>query len=127
MTATTTAQQPLTAPRPELNGWELWAIIAIIGASAIVRMWALSDDFWFDEIWSWKIATQAPSAGQIFTSHDAQIDNNHPLNTLFMHMLGDQKTWQVYRILSFLTGTAAVVLAARILLRFGKIASVIGA
>src|SRR5439155_24363642 len=59
--------------------------------------------------------------------HDAQIDNNHPLNTLYMHMLGDQKIWQIYRILSFLTGTAAVVIAMRILLRFGKMAAVIGA
>jgi uncharacterized membrane protein len=127
MTATTPLQQPVTAQRPQLNGWELWAVIGIIGAAAIIRMWALSDDFWFDEIWSWKIATQAPSVGQIFTAHDAQIDNNHPLNTLFMFMLGDQKTWQVYRILSFLTGTAVVVLAVRILTRFGKMSAVFGA
>src|SRR5437016_1144243 len=105
MTSTRTLEQPMSTQRPELSGWELWVVVAIVGIAAIVRMYALSDDFWFDEIWSWQITTQVHSVGEIFTSGDAQIDNNHPLNSMFMYMLGDRKIWQVYRILSFLTGT----------------------
>lgn len=80
--------------------------VAVLGAGALLRALAIRNDFWQDEIWSWNFVSQLRSVVEIFTS--PPFDNNHPLNTFFIWIIGDRAPWELYRVPSLLMGTAAV-------------------
>lgn len=82
-------------------------------APFILRALPCSNAFWFDEIWSWQIARYVRWPWQIITEPLAQSDNNHPLNTLWLYLLGDTSQWWLYRLLSLFTGCAMVLLILR--------------
>ena len=65
-----------------------------------------------DELWTLWHVTQLRSVGEIFSRF--VHDNNHPLNSLWMYLVAPLKTDWVYRLLSWMGGTAAVWLAAKI-------------
>lgn len=88
----------------------VWASIIIIAAAA--RIAASRDDFWFDEIWSWKFATQATSPWEIATR--IRHDNNHILNTWIVFLLPRDTHWFFYRIPAVLAGIGTVILAGAI-------------
>jgi hypothetical protein len=69
--------------------------------------------FWFDEIWSWQISRVVRYPWEILTNPLAQSDNNHPLNTLWMYLIGDTGNWWLYRLLSLVTGCAMALLIVR--------------
>jgi len=85
------------------------AIAVLIGV--LLRLRALATEFWLDEIWSLRIAQEARSWTDIFTR--LAHDNNHPLNTLFLYVLGEQPNWIWYRALSFIAGLALIALMIR--------------
>ena len=87
------------------------ALVAIITIGVLLRLRALVTEFWLDEIWSLRIAQEARSWIDIFTT--IHHDNNHPLNTLFLYILGDQPNWIWYRALSFVCGLALIALLIR--------------
>lgn len=87
------------------------AIAIVVLAGVLLRLRALVTELWLDEIWSLRIAQEARSWTDIFTR--LAHDNNHPLNTLFLYLLGEQPNWIWYRALSFLCGLALVALLIR--------------
>jgi hypothetical protein len=86
------------------------APLALLFAPFILRLLPCFNAFWFDEIWSWQISRVVTSPLQILTNPLAQSDNNHPLNTLWMYLVGDTSQWWIYRLPSLLTGCATVLL-----------------
>src|SRR5205085_12217207 len=70
------------------------------------------------------IARSSQSLGQAALTPS---DNNHPLNTIWLYLVGERRHWEVYRIPAMLSGTVAVAVIAMLLRRDGKAASIIGA
>ncbi len=63
------------------------------------------NDLWLDEILSVQMARQVTSAWQVFTLH---TDNNHYLNTLYLHLVGDPGDFRVFRYFSVFCGTLLI-------------------
>ncbi|MBI5494447.1 MAG: hypothetical protein HY904_05425 [Deltaproteobacteria bacterium] len=82
------------------------ALALVVGLAALPRLAGLFTDFTTDEVWSLLLALHARSAGALVwgTFHD----NNHPLNSLFLRALGEQRYWFVYRLPAFVLGLGAV-------------------
>lgn len=89
--------------------WTLAAIVVVFGA---VRFACLFNDLWLDEIWSLRLVGQLHSPVEILTRLFS--DNNHPLNSLWLYLLGPGQPDWTYRLLSWFTGTATVALAGLI-------------
>jgi hypothetical protein len=85
-------------------------------AAAFVRCLASRGDLWLDEIWSLGIAGRVSSPLEIPWLADG---NSHPLNTLFLLLVGPAPSPTVARALSVLAGVASVALAGCIGLRRG--------
>jgi len=102
------------------NGWDplLVSSLALILAAAALRLAAVFNDFWFDEIWSLHLSRLVASPGEILTK--LTHDNNHPLNTFFLWALGDQRSWEWYRLLSLVTGVASVGVMGILGRRYGR-------
>jgi hypothetical protein len=109
----------------ELPGRRVVLLITLLGA--VLRLPGLFTDFWLDEIWSYDIAQQVHSIPDVLLSEPARIDNNHPLNTLYLRAIGPAKPFWLYRLPSFLAGVGSIVLAARIMRRAGRGPSVAAA
>lgn len=88
-----------------------WKILfgLVFFTSLAVRVWASSGNLWLDEILSLSIAQSVHHPLDIITK--LHHDNSHPLNTFFMYILGNQKSWLVYRLPSLLAGSGAVAMA----------------
>jgi type IV secretory pathway VirB2 component (pilin) len=99
--------------------------LALAIATAL-RIPGLFTDFWGDEIWSWHIAGQLHSIAGILFAEPARIDNNHPLNTLWLYLVGQNQPVWLYRLPALLAGTGSVLMAVRIMLRLGTAEAVIG-
>src|SRR5262249_6510748 len=99
--------------------WRVYGIIfLLLLLAAALRIPGLLTDFWLDEVWTWAlIRQQVTSWTDVFTK--VRMDNSHPLVTLLMHLVGDQRNWMIYRIPSYLAGVATIPVAARIGLRRG--------
>ncbi len=87
----------------------LGALIVLGGA---LRFEASRTLFWFDEILSWHVAHVSPNAVHVLFGEP--VDNNHPLNTLWIYALGERMWWPAYRQLAVFTGTALLALLAMI-------------
>ena len=90
----------------------------------LIRVPGLAHDFWFDEAWSWLLVQQLV-ASPLDVLTRLHVDNNHPLNSLFLYLLGAHTTGVVYRIPALLFGIASVALAGRILSRRGRAHAVV--
>ncbi len=108
-----------------MTGTNFCIPMVILALSAVLRLPALFSNLWLDEIWSLSATTKLTSAVEVFTKY--RSDNNHPLNSLFLYTLGDQQYWEVYRIPSFLSGVAIVLLAWSIARREGYLDAVLAA
>jgi hypothetical protein len=87
-------------------------------AASFLRLIAVLNDLWLDEIWSIHLSRLVSSPLEILTK--LTHDNNHPLNTLYLLALGDQRSMESYRLLSLLSGVASVGLMGIIGRRYGK-------
>jgi hypothetical protein len=91
------------------TSWRIrWAILLALLLSSILIIAAARGDLWLDEIWSLAFARDAHSVTDIFVRF--QHDNNHPLNTLFLYFLGEQKIFLTYRLFAVLSGIGSVFL-----------------
>jgi len=91
------------------TSWRIkWAIRLALLFSSILIIAAARGDLWLDEIWSLAFARDAHSITDIFVRF--QHDNNHPLNTLFLYFLGEQKIFLTYRLFAVLSGIGSVFL-----------------
>jgi hypothetical protein len=69
---------------------------------------AARGDLWFDELLSLSFARRAHSIADIFVR--LHYDNNHPLNTLYLHWAGVHETLFIYRSFAVLSGICSVLL-----------------
>lgn len=67
---------------------------------------AAQGDLWLDEIWSLVFAMSVDSPLDFFGR--IPHDNNHPLNSLFLYLLGDQEILFSYRLLAVFSGAASL-------------------
>src|SRR3954471_3064953 len=100
-------------------------ILLIIVPASLLRVAGIIDDFWLDEIWSHNIAKQIHTPADVLLSPAARIDNNHPLNTLLIWLLGEHSNWWIYRMPALLAGVGSVMLATMIALRRGRFEAIV--
>jgi len=91
----------------------LAAALLIIGAGLRVR--GAYGELWLDEIWSLNIAKGLTAWHQAFW--DAPLDNNHPLNTAWIYLMGQGRDPWVYRLLSIITGTMTILVTGLVAAR----------
>lgn len=101
-------------------------IVVLIITAGALRLAGIYHDFWLDEIWSWRIASQLPHYHQILTSSVARFDNNHPLNTFFMCLIGHHPNWPIYRVPALAAGIGSVIVAYITLRRRGRTEAFVG-
>ena len=87
----------------------LLAGIAVILTALLLRLLIARDAFWIDEVWSYNFARSAAGPLDILTV--LKHDNNHPLNTLLLYLLGEQPVWSIYRLPALVSGAALIALA----------------
>jgi hypothetical protein len=93
-----------------IGRWRQGAVLGIaVAAFAALRLACLRHDLWLDEIWSLQLVGLAHSPLQLLTRLPSE--NNHPLNSLWLYLLGPAAPEWSYRLLSWATGSAAVGLA----------------
>jgi uncharacterized membrane protein len=88
-----------------IRGWLRIAIFLSLLLAFVLILAAASGDLWLDEIWSVQIARTLHSAADVFT---LRHDNNHPLNTLYLYLLGQPRLQLEYRLASVLAGIACI-------------------
>jgi len=96
---------------PGSRAWLLGLGLLLV-AAAVPRLIAITDDFWLDEIWSLRLAAVMEAPQDVLFRSELMHDNNHPLNTLWMYVVGQRDGWVAYRVPSLLAGLATVLLAA---------------
>jgi hypothetical protein len=100
--------------------WQFQFWLATLGLLALLlRLPGLFTEFWLDEVWSWNLVRYFVKSWTDIFSDTLRMDNNHPLNSLLMYMMGDQSVLAVYRLPSLVAGVGAVAIAARFALRRG--------
>ncbi|MHB1311236.1 MAG: ArnT family glycosyltransferase, partial [Gemmatimonadaceae bacterium] len=120
MTATPTVPpSPLSPPAPASrrthqgsSGPELWLLCALL---SLLILAAARGDLWLDEVWSLEMARRARSMGDIFLR--LKHDNNHPVNTLFLYLMGPQEHLGWYRLLAVLSGIGSLFLVGHVALK----------
>jgi len=85
----------------------LAALIVLTGAW--FRMRGAFAELWLDEIWSLNNALTLNAWHEPFWK--IPHDNNHPLNTWWLYMMGPGRSVWVYHLFSVITGTLTVVVA----------------
>lgn len=81
-------------------------------AGAGLRAAGALDQFWLDEIWSLRMVRTLGSPVGILTR--LTHDNNHPLNSLFLWLVGPTPNWVLYRGLAVASSIAALLLVVRL-------------
>jgi hypothetical protein len=87
--------------------WTAAALIILVGVG--LRLIGTRGDLWLDEIWTLVLLEPVTSVGQIIWG--INNDNNHFLNSIYLHLVGPDASPVVQRGLSVVLGTAAVVAA----------------
>ncbi len=65
------------------------------------------NDFSLDEIWAYNIGREAPSMRGVLTQSKVEI---HPLNIIYMYLMGDQMYWPLYRLEALAAGIGTLIL-----------------
>lgn len=105
-----TERQSAPVPPSTFTTRVLPAILIVFGALLILI--CARGDLWFDEILSFQWARNAKSPADLLSLF--RHDNNHPLNTFWIMLVGDGHPPLVYRLLSIISGIASLVLIHRI-------------
>jgi hypothetical protein len=100
-----------------LPKWGLALLSALIVGGLILRLVAAHGALWIDEAWSALYASKVTPVVGVFA--EIHHDNNHPLNTLWLQLVGIGAPSIVMRGLSIVTSTATIWVAAMIGLRRG--------
>lgn len=107
---------PVITPRA---AWA-WPLLIFLFA-LLLRAAAARGDFWLDEIWSWMaVRDRVHGAADVFLR--IRHDNNHILNSLWIHTLGLDVDWHWYRLPAVLGGSLAVGVAWWLMAPAGRVA-----
>lgn len=93
--------------------------------AAAVRGAGVRGDLWIDEIWSVGSALGVESPLGVFTA--IHHDNNHWLNTLYLHFVGPTERFYLYRLLAVGAGVGTTLLATLLALRRGLVPALLAA
>ncbi|HVF93745.1 MAG TPA: hypothetical protein VM900_05475 [Sphingomonas sp.] len=102
-----------------------WALPVIILLGLALRIAAARGGLWLDEAWSAKLVHDAGTPLGVFLR--INHDNNHHLNSLWMHVVGFGAPPMLVRLPAILCGTATIWVAARIAASRGLLASLLTA
>jgi hypothetical protein len=94
--------------------WLFWAALGAIGVGSGLRLLGCFNDLWLDEIWAIRLVEGLRSPLEVLTQ--LRIDN-HVLYSMYLQLVGPDAADWVYRLPSWLCGTASLVLvfaAARV-------------
>ena len=90
----------------------LVAVVLLLAAGTIARVWVAGGELWLDEIWSLSFARDMTAPWQVVTA--IHHDNNHPLNTLSLwavvQIAGAHASPLLFRWLPLVTGIATIAL-----------------
>lgn len=105
----------------------IYLILAPVLVLAIgLRLWAVGGDLWIDEIWSLnQISVARASENPIDWLALFFHSNTHPLNTLYLALIGPDASNVSYRALSLLSGIAMVFMALWVGLKHSVAAGVV--
>jgi hypothetical protein len=84
------------------------ATAAVVVAGVALRVAAARGPLWMDEIWSILLARYGRSLAGVVTLHH---DNNHHLNTLWLLLVGPDRSPLLYRVPAVLAGAGMVLWA----------------
>ena len=96
-------------PRPA-SAWDPW-LVGCLCLGAGLRALASLNDLWLDEIWTLWMLGQEVDAWPDLVRGAMRHDNNHLLNSAWMHALGPHRPSIAYRLPSILAGVAAIAIA----------------
>jgi hypothetical protein len=102
----------MTGAEQSANRRWWWAVYAIAAAGFLLRWICAHGDLWFDEAWSAVQARDALTPIGVFTG--INHDNNHHFNSVWMQTIGFGGWPPLVRLLSILSGSIAILVAARI-------------
>ena len=88
-------------------------LIILLGTALIIA--CSTGTLWFDEILSFQWAKSAKNPWQLLELY--RHDNNHPLNTLWLMLLGENRPPWAYRALSIVSGIVSLILIHRLAVR----------
>ncbi len=108
------------------DAWILIAVALIVLAGLSVRVGGLFTEMWIDEIWTLGWGFRATSVINLVTAYFFMHDNNHPLNSAYIYLIGRQSDPIVYRLFAFVCGIGTLVLAWLIGWRQGRVAALLG-
>jgi len=91
----------------------LGAVIVLVGVW--LRLRGASGELWFDEIWSLNTAMGLEAWHEAFWKQPK--DNNHPVNTWWLYMMGPGRDVWVYHFLSVILGAVSIIVAGWIAAR----------
>ncbi|MEZ6124223.1 MAG: hypothetical protein R3C49_13760 [Planctomycetaceae bacterium] len=81
-------------------------LAGVVALAAGLRILASLNDLWLDEVWSWSLAQKVSSVSDVLTIHH---DNNHPLNTAWIRLVGADGNGWLYRLPAVVSGLLFVV------------------
>lgn len=103
------------APRPWL------APLLILLLALVLRAAAARGDLWLDEIWSWlAVRDRVHGLADVFLG--IRHDNNHILNSLWIHALGLEVDGRWYRLPAVVAGSLSVLVAWQLMAPAGRVA-----
>ncbi|TSC57116.1 MAG: hypothetical protein Greene041662_1065 [Candidatus Peregrinibacteria bacterium Greene0416_62] len=97
--------------RSQDTNWLFIATVFILAVGIAVRIVAAFQPLWLDEIWSMMFLDRIEHAWDVLSIHHL---NNHPLNTLYLWLLGPSRMPILYRIPSLLSGIALTLWMTRV-------------
>lgn len=97
------------APQPA-RAWDAW-FVGCLCLGAVLRVMASLNDLWLDEIWTLWMLGQEVNAWPDLVRGAMRHDNNHLLNSAWMHVLGPHRPSLVYRLPSVMAGVVAIAIA----------------
>ncbi len=95
-------------------------LAVLVLAGTAIRLAASGGDLWIDEVWSLDNLALVQALGD--TGSWAALlfhFNTHPLNTIYLALIGPDAPVVIYRLLSIASGAGAIVFAAMIGARHG--------
>ena len=98
-----------TQPQPA-SAWDPW-LVGCLCLGAGLRVMAAMNDLWLDEIWTLWMLGQEVDAWPDLVRGAMRHDNNHLLNSAWMHLLGPHRPSILYRLPAILAGVVAIAIA----------------
>jgi hypothetical protein len=96
--------------KPKLCTKENLYILIIVVFALGIRALSCLNDLWIDEIWSIQNLSGISSWTEIITT--LRTDNNHPLTSIYLYLIGETKRLWIYRLFSLFFGLCTLTFIA---------------